>query len=613
MKRLPWLALFFLLLSSASLRAQTEMILIDFGGAASPAPWNNLSNTNNGEIGTLLNNYNLATDISLMVMDSFNGVNTNGTLMPDPALEIPSTASGDSFFGNTVPFGGDLQPEAGIRFAGLDTSKLYTFTIFASRLAGDNRETQYSILGATAEVGWLQVADNQSEAVVFSVFPAPDGTVEILAEPGPNNNNTYGFYYLGALKIEYASEEAIEPALEILSPNGGEFWQVGKPVKINWQTTLPFPTRLEYTVDNGTSWAFIDSVDAFQTQYDWVVPDTPADQCLVRLTADSLSSQSAMPFEISNNTDSCVIVVIGSSTAAGAGASPSDSSWVNRYRANLYRNDTRMQVINLGRGGYTTYHILPTEAPVPDNVAIPIDTARNMTRALSYNPSAVIVNMPSNDAALYISTEGQLTNFQLMADSALERGVPTFICTTQPRNFNNEVQLAIQREVRDSVLAIYGDYAIDFWTGLADSTGMILPEANSGDGVHVNNFGHRILFESVLEKRVDTLCGQIPVVTATEPLPPATQPAIELFPNPFYQTINLRVTTTEAGKVGVQLYGLTGRPLFVHEEVLPTAGTHMLTLRPELSAGSTPAILFARVRLAYSGGSYEDVFTIIRK
>lgn len=48
------------------------------------------------------------------------------------------------------------------------------------------------------------------------------------------------------------------------------------------------------------------------------------------------------------------IVVLGSSTAAGAGVSDSNRAWVNQYRTYLQSIDPTNTVTNLAKGGYTT-------------------------------------------------------------------------------------------------------------------------------------------------------------------------------------------------------------------------------------------------------------------
>jgi len=187
------------------------------------------------------------------------------------------------------------------------------------------------------------------------------------------------------------------------------------------------------------------------------------------------------------------IVVLGSSTAAGTGASPADSSWVNRYRAHLQSINPSNQVTNLAVGGFTTYRILPTGFPTPTNRPA-VDTNRNITAGLALNPDAIIVNLPSNDVSSGFTVAEQLENFDTLWNEAQLAGVPMWICTTQPKNYGNPARIQAQQDVRDSIWARYSPFVLDFWNGLADSTNQIDPFYDSGDGTHLNNSGHYLLF-----------------------------------------------------------------------------------------------------------------------
>ena len=191
------------------------------------------------------------------------------------------------------------------------------------------------------------------------------------------------------------------------------------------------------------------------------------------------------------------IVVLGSSTAAGAGASPSDSSWVNRYRAYLQSFNPDYQVTNRAQGGFTTYRIMPTGF-VPPAGRPATDTTKNITHALGLNPDAIIVNLPSNDVSSGYSVQEQLDNLDTIYTHAQNQNIPIWICTTQPKNYGgNQINIQKQLDVRDSIFSKYGNFAIDFWTGLADSSNQIAPAFDSGDGTHLNNSGHFLLFTRV--------------------------------------------------------------------------------------------------------------------
>ncbi len=202
-----------------------------------------------------------------------------------------------------------------------------------------------------------------------------------------------------------------------------------------------------------------------------------------------------------NAADTPLIVVLGSSTAAGAGAEPEEVSWARLYAAYLLIGNPEAVVVNLAQAGYTSYNILPTGYDTPPDRPTP-DHGRNITNALSYDPWAVIVNLPSNDVVYGYSIAEQLANYDTVVAEASADGVQVWFTTAQPRNLPTQEQRDLLYSLTDTTLAVYGDYALDFWTGLSDPTGMILPQYDSGDGIHPNNEGHRVLFSRVVDAGV---------------------------------------------------------------------------------------------------------------
>ena len=196
----------------------------------------------------------------------------------------------------------------------------------------------------------------------------------------------------------------------------------------------------------------------------------------------------------SSSCDPIKVVVLGSSTAAGTGPSSSDSAWVNKYRKHLQAINPANEVINLAVGGTTTYHIMPTGFVSPIAGRPSPNSQKNISMAISLNADAIIVNMPSNDASNFFTPAEQLYNFDSLVAAGTAAGIPVWICTTQPRNGFNSTQIQWQIDVKDSVLSRYGNNAIDFWSTIATITGSINPLYNSGDGIHLNNAGHAILF-----------------------------------------------------------------------------------------------------------------------
>ncbi|MBK6931630.1 MAG: SGNH/GDSL hydrolase family protein [Saprospirales bacterium] len=165
------------------------------------------------------------------------------------------------------------------------------------------------------------------------------------------------------------------------------------------------------------------------------------------------------------------------------------------------KNYPGTEVINLARGGYSTYHLMPGQAAWPPAGRPMPDTARNITKALSLRPNAIILNLPSNDAAAGYALEEQLANFDTIVQSSRRAGVPIWVGSTQPRHFS-AAKIWIQLLARDSILEKYGAFAVNFWDDVAEPNGLIQWQTNSGDGIHLNNTGHRLLFERIREKNI---------------------------------------------------------------------------------------------------------------
>lgn len=196
MRRILLLCIGFLFSGILAIHAQMGTILIDFGNVFSPAPWNNLADPVAGRIDNLINAAGQPTSASILVYDPFNNINTAGTTSPSPSIGFPPSATGDSFYGNTGLFAGQIQPTGGVELSQLIPDKPYTITIFASRIGADNRETQYLLEGAETETIFLNPSNNSDRVATATLFPAADSTIRITASPGPNNTNPTGFFHL---------------------------------------------------------------------------------------------------------------------------------------------------------------------------------------------------------------------------------------------------------------------------------------------------------------------------------------------------------------------------------------------------------------------------------
>ncbi len=195
------------------------------------------------------------------------------------------------------------------------------------------------------------------------------------------------------------------------------------------------------------------------------------------------------------------IVVLGSSTSAGTGPKDPNNAWVPRYRNYLAAEFPQFKLTNLAVGGQTTYHIQPTGFVQPQGRPAPV-TDKNITAALALHPGAIIVNMPSNDAASNIPLSEQVANYDRVAKLARDARVLLWVTTSQPRNFDNDAQHALLTQARDAINTKFAPRALNFWTTFADASGNIKAEYNSGDGTHMNDAAHALLQAIVVAAKV---------------------------------------------------------------------------------------------------------------
>lgn len=200
------------------------------------------------------------------------------------------------------------------------------------------------------------------------------------------------------------------------------------------------------------------------------------------------------------------LVVVGSSTAYGTGASTYDSAWVGRLQLYYRQNNADgldTVVTNLALGGFTTYQVMPTGFTPPSGRPAP-DPTRNVTKALSYSPDIVIFNLPSNDIASAFTKTEVMSNLRTLYNTVVATGARAFVSTTQPRDLSNVTARQYQRDLVDSINIAFGSKALDFWSDLAttDGSNMIRAAVAAGDGTHVNDLGHRLLFGKVVAANI---------------------------------------------------------------------------------------------------------------
>jgi acyl-CoA thioesterase-1 len=186
--------------------------------------------------------------------------------------------------------------------------------------------------------------------------------------------------------------------------------------------------------------------------------------------------------------------VIGSSTPAGVGATP-DHGWVDLLRSAYSARG--VAVVNLAVPGSVSYQGVPTSTSPPTGRPAP-DPSHNVDAALTGSPRLVIVSYPSNDTANGYSADETVANVLAIRADAGDRGVPVMVTSTQPlRAAPTPQQAATTAQIDGRLAAELGACFVDVRSALATSGNTLNPNYDSGDGQHLNDAGHRVVFNQV--------------------------------------------------------------------------------------------------------------------
>lgn len=195
-------------------------------------------------------------------------------------------------------------------------------------------------------------------------------------------------------------------------------------------------------------------------------------------------------------------VVMGSSTAAGSGASPG-KSWVALMQANT----AQVQVSNLAVGGSTSYSGLSLNTATTPGRPAP-DAVHNIDAALAFQPRLLLVSYPGNDTALGYSVDETVRNLLSIRSTALAAGTAVMVLSTQPRRLSPQ-QLASLAQIDQRLSAALGPCFVAVRESLAGSDGGLAPANDSGDGVHPSDEGHALIWQSVSARLLDEQCVRL--------------------------------------------------------------------------------------------------------
>ena len=200
-------------------------------------------------------------------------------------------------------------------------------------------------------------------------------------------------------------------------------------------------------------------------------------------------------------------VVLGSSSAAGTGVGAgTGAAWVDLLAEQLKPHGVVIR--NLARPGLRSSQALPAGTPLPAGYAPPDPTA-NIDRATASHPTLVVLAFPTNDAVAGIKAAETVSYWQMIRDRAAQAGSPTLVVGTQPRDGLDAKQRATLDESDRLAARAFGGCYVPVRAALSDTWGHIAAPLSAGDGIHLNDAGHRVVFDRVAAALASGRCVRL--------------------------------------------------------------------------------------------------------
>jgi lysophospholipase L1-like esterase len=194
--------------------------------------------------------------------------------------------------------------------------------------------------------------------------------------------------------------------------------------------------------------------------------------------------------------DTTSIAVLGSSTAAGTGASQTSNSWVGLLQTWLMRTKGE-KIINFAAPGILSSSALCTQE-ANSNLMELISPTRNIDKALKLGANRLILAFPSNDTTNGIPAEQTINNFLDMRLCAQSSKVQVAVMSSLPRSGLSKKQNAAIAQIDAAMQKEFGHCFINMRSALADSSDENpRRDLSAGDGVHFNDAGHAVIFATV--------------------------------------------------------------------------------------------------------------------
>ncbi|WP_179333504.1 DUF4886 domain-containing protein [Winogradskyella costae] len=184
----------------------SEPVFINFASSGNPEGWNAYSSFLEGSgIANILYPSGGFTGVAATTTARFRGLNnTSGASSTTTDLNMPDEVSRSNFYSHALDWGSNPGlEESVIEFTGFQSNDTYELCFYGSRNGvSDNRDTKYTVVGATEQSATLDAANNATNTVCISnVQPDADGKIILKVSSGDSNDNSNQFYYINAMKI----------------------------------------------------------------------------------------------------------------------------------------------------------------------------------------------------------------------------------------------------------------------------------------------------------------------------------------------------------------------------------------------------------------------------
>ncbi len=198
------------------------------------------------------------------------------------------------------------------------------------------------------------------------------------------------------------------------------------------------------------------------------------------------------------------VVVIGAESTLSA---TGEHSWIKKYSKYLKTFNKDNEIINLTKSGINSYQIVPTGSSSP--IGRPkADPEFNITKAISFRPDAIVVNLEDIDLKQEFQANEQIINIMLIASEANKANIPVWVNTPKPMVQLDENHSPKVVKVKDLIKQRFSPFVVNFWDELADENGLVKKDFLAADGKQFNDAGENKMLEKLVKADIHQYCAR---------------------------------------------------------------------------------------------------------